>query len=1068
MRGVDKLLTVFFIFLVFISYAGYIYAEGTSAGSSDASKAKLLEQKDVYNFGLNIDEFLESSYARQNDIIRDPALFESFLKGVRKSIEENPDKIFGAMVMNKKNEKGEVQSALGDEVKNKIWESFGSNINDYAKKIINRAFDEKHKGVRWTYQTDSSGRRSFVAKQISGDAIEKVIVEGGELKWKGNKLGVMDKNGNLVLWVDMDNLPNWLTSLEFKDGKFNMGFDTGNGYKNVIFSSGSIGFVGELIGPDGKKIGTNFNEGLQGIKYENNQFTCSYIFDGKERTVTLKESDLNPQLVGKLKELLNNPLLGNDFKQVLGSLSLSNKGEIGSFVGIPINNQINVLFGGNYNTPEIIEIDYKDGNPTIQSSNGGIVVTTDYKGGVDAIYAQWYSKQAGNTARDEKSVMLFNKYGELKAAQNTMIGIVGMGIAYTSRSEMIGVNIVKNTFVDALFRDDLKTVADAFLFKTDMFERQLTNEPIDEIAEAIKVAREQLADPGLKVELRNQLSNALDSILKTSLESSAETSIDYLLFGARDFSSKPLTVDEERIKDYTFGLTVKETRDAMSDLLSNPEKAKVVLKGGPESTQFLKNYLKERLSTESAKSFVNNEFVRSVISSVNDARTTMGKDKINFDYTEKEAAELANLIVDGIKPDEIKTDGIKVEMFPPFSLKKIIENSFKQISGSSSDFLTTMVKERLNTREHAGLSEDEKQKILESVKSITSEVGSRIDQEKEKLKQNVMQNLFEKEYPNRIIIDTGMKEVKTSGNGQIVFDAYRPLNKFSVSNTGSDVYNSYTELWANGKRVLRFSGAQTYGDRLVKGASYVPINSIVNEMQRGNNEYKLAQSSWGGYVIYDKMMNVVKGNYNQPGLGIKDMEVPIIGNLHIEVPFKASTSLIRGPIEGDIGIDPSAQLVITALMEPQATGFGKRLKNWGFRQEAAKGSPMSKMTAGMKQKVAEMYSKQVASAGGPEAFSLKLAQSVQQLNMFTQMGVKVPQKVWDGVYVGQNIQEFNKVFAFFESQTLKPGTKVIMTNSYVQVGNNRFTEANPAVFREMLRNIQKDPSFLTKPVVEKK
>jgi hypothetical protein len=238
---------------------------------------KIDEHETAYFYGAKPEKLTEVDPELQTLMVEE--YWDAFLAGFEGYIEDpaNKPKLVDLFL---RQENGE--NVLNDDLKNKLWETFSpEKRSEYLKLMVNKMLSE----------------------QYEGRVLEEVnLNDEGQLKWVGNKLGLMNDEGKLTAWIDLDNLPRWVKKINFEEGKFNLNFDTGNGRKNIIFDGGTIGTLGELINPEGKRVGARMAEGLTSIKFnsENRQFEVKYNFKGEERTLTLDENDLPADVRAKI------------------------------------------------------------------------------------------------------------------------------------------------------------------------------------------------------------------------------------------------------------------------------------------------------------------------------------------------------------------------------------------------------------------------------------------------------------------------------------------------------------------------------------------------------------------------------------------------------------------------------------------------------------------------------------------------------------------------------------------------------------------------------------------------
>lgn len=1018
--------------LVVLSFIAFLILLNTYGFVAETAQEK------YYNYGHNIDEFLKESSSVQKQILNNP----EFIKGVLESIKDSDKlkKLSEAWI--KKGSDG--KNILSDELKNKIWEKLDStNAGKSLKQIVTTALQTKY------------GSTSISINDVK-------ISDSGNLKWQGSKLGNFDKNGKLVNWIDVNNIPKYTTDIEYKNGEFSLKFKTAGAIKNILFKKGSIGANGEIIAPNGEKVGTNFAKGIQSIQYTDGKFILKFNLNGKERTLTLTQSDFTPEVFNNLKKILgdNNNVLSKAMEgQGLGANDkilqevMSSLNGIGSDASKLSDNELNVLYGSNNNV-ETIEIDFDDKGKVLCSvSEGGTIVNIDSTGVPNRIYRQFNSAGGlGQGNANQKAEFVFDLSGEIKAAKNARITVSGFGDAYTTGNELVGVNIVRNTFVEAIKRGDRKAVIEAVLKDSNILKEVLQSQgSIDPKIKLIEMLKKELQSGEFKTAYKTELETALNTVL-SNVEKSGNNLANYLLFGDK----KELSPRENIIREQFLAQLSGTSNRALDDLLNNPDNLKLLLQGDKEKkNQFIQGFLQQRVDD----SFVTTHLTTSLVTKI---------------------SELAGVSSDQIK-EQLK-DKIK-----EIDVNSAIEDAFKEKSSSNSKeefkenlnkFLTDKINSFIDIAVEAGnkkieelnkknkekdgekaliLQPLDKEKIksllgntvtatVDSIMVIGEEAEEKLSKEQADFIKNLKEGLVktaETEYKSSLVIDTRMREVYASGSSYIAFDAQSPLTKFSASSNGAPI-----DLFSNGQLIARFDGANTYTSRIVGNNNYVPIESIENRLSPGR-QLKLGVTS-NGFSLYYPDQTVRKGNYVMPGLIV--YKGPIFG-IKWKIPFTATRSFIKGPTEGDIGSDPDARVKITNVAG-EGKGF---LFNWLMKKFSPNPS-LKEMGIEIQKDIDEKFSKFLTDPG----FADKLKQGEQALKFFAENNINNPDisALSDLLYVAKNKAEFNKITSFISKQTLPVGSSILFSNNFIEINGKRFTNANPAVFRTMMRFINEKPEVI--------
>ncbi|VVB78448.1 Uncharacterised protein [uncultured archaeon] len=1059
-----------FFLLVIIFILPIVFAAEIDCAQLIKNKDSASKQDLTYCYGKNIDDFVKLPHATQESYFKKNP--EQFLKGLSESIDENKvgkqeakknlDKFADSWI--KKDDKGNV---LSDDVKNKVWKHFseGGKQNDFFKSVANKLFWQKYDSVS----------KSEKWKDPSKVGIDSVNLndKDGKLVWKGNKLGLVDSKGEFNGWVDLENPARWLDKVEFNDGKFNLGFDTGFGKKDRSFSQGTIGKMGELIGPDGKEIGARMNEGLTSVEFKDNKFVCTYKTGEKEKTISIGPNDLGDQLFNNIKDAIkegakNNPSLKIDTSNLDSitkdqiSEALKGVGQIGvdfrsadssSQSAFPTNNRLNVLWGKGDNKMDI-SYDSK-GNPELKAYDGAMAVTTTIKGGTNVVAKQW---SLNDNNAPEAGVFRFNKYGEFVAGQNTIFSLYNkdnsqFGTTYLSRAELIGVNIVDNSFANALARGDPKAAAEAVLKDSDIIKRTLSSPGgFDTKAELLSYIKEQLKSPETSVELKNRLSDALASFEK-NYDIGAGNLMTYAISGNAELSPQ-----DKATVDAASRTAVDALKAGANQFFSDPSNAEALLRGDKGSlNKFLNAYLGDRLADPSLSGIISNDFSESVAKIASKGKTT---------------SQLLSEINGGIDFESLIDQSGQTAGDPA---KLVAENIDKRLR----DLQETGYKVDDQTSVKIPISDNDRQAITNAVTSIVSEAESKISQERQAFRERMKQDMeLSSPYKNQITIDQQLKEVKVESDKVVYYDAKTPLNEFSgkSTKTAQSDSGSVINLWSNGRPVLTFDGDKTYAPGLVAQENYYPIGSMVNAAIPGKSWTLMNLGE--GYNIYDSKQVVEK---------FADWGTATVVAKGFEIPFSTTYNVIRGNIKGDIGADPNAAVSITYQPNSDWGGplpgrffIGRIVNNYAnnkANEEAQKESfKISEFTSKISSDLDKQYGEKMAAYGGEANLVKLLENSKSQLEFADKWNVNIPNRLEleDNLYLGSKLlqgkeafkAEFNKVLTPMSQQSIKWGEGFQITNNAVYVGQNKVVDGSgdpgtQVVLRTLVRQISANPSRLT-------
>ncbi|MBS3079391.1 hypothetical protein J4218_04675 [Candidatus Pacearchaeota archaeon] len=1054
---------IFFIILVFIllsifSLINLIMSETPSTSTSTSSSTPNEAEKKAYEYGLNIDEFLKEQPIVQEKVLKDNP--EAFIKGYKEAIAKNPktrDKFLDSFI--KKDDKG--VNLIGDEAKNKFWKVLGKDEQEKSFQIIaTKLFDKKY--PEGTFKDRSKVGIQKIKISDNKEAADKLI-------WSGNKFGVADKDGKLKTWVDLDNLPRWLSEVEFTDtGEIKSLFNTGYGKVNVVLKGGTVGDAfGELIGPDGKRVGTRMNEGLKSIIYDdkNKQFLVKYDFrdnSGKtvEKTLKLNEKDLPQATREMLTSALNNPTYGDKLKSVLSQFDGTDIGSLGkNGGGVATQKMISVLYGTDEQKTGTVTVDYDEkGNPKIELSSGADLVTIDSSGKVMNAYKQWYSlngvansgldsreyveehnkNQPGAKINDEVATLSFNANGEIIAGQNAKVYVDDMGSAFLARDEMIGVSIVKNSFIDAIVRGDRVAVTEAVLqkgegiidslididsLKTKTLEEIKSSMNLEKVsAQLIDILKSELENPDLGIEYKSQLQKAIAAVT-SNLEKSSGSIADYLLFR----KSSGFTADELRLREEVARISSENLNGIMRTLLSDSEKLKQVVTGDYKVTEdLLKDYLKKVISGDDFRTFADNDNIRDV------------KDKLNA------AIEARNKLGGtSQKPiPEFNSEEIN-KMIDQFNFRAKIQESIAK-GGSAVDYregLRTALLGEGWLGKIQNIPEEQKKGIANAIIAMVSNVEGKISEEKTKFEQGVLSDMqagnilkglkaerFVQQNGNGIVIDTYLNTIHAYGNKRITFDAQVPLREFIATSTKSenDDSGNIIELRNLGQTIMTFDGKKTNVLTNPPVGSFVNIGKIVNSNDENPmNYFRLDSSKYFGYTLYNPEKT-------------SSYQYELTAGLIKHNPFVRST--VTKPIDSDIGANPNSKITITDASDDITGLFGGRLKKKFINPKLPKGFP----TGILGEKAGPLIDKMSSwmdEVIGKENIQNGVKVSDKMFDFMTESGVTPPLILGDVKFIAQYPESMKAIFDFMSKSSNQPkNNNVEITPQYISINGVRATQ----------------------------
>ena len=823
-------------------------------------------------------------------------------------------------------------------------------------------------------------------------------------------------------------MPIWITSIEFNEENLQFRFDTGKGLKKVILTQGTINKYGEIIGPKGNLIGDPIHEGIQKINYDGKNFKVTFknpfgddtstLDLSKEEFIKLARESKNENMI-KLVETLDGDK-GPIVQDLLNNLKFD------ADLSFNRNDKLNVLYGGDYQNEGIIEIDYDElGRLKTSLSNGGNIVSTDSNRDVTRLYKQHFSKNGlsdqrfvtGNDADgflkkqgwdDEKGIFLFDSNGEINAAQNGIIKIRELGEIRTSRSGLIGVDIVEDSLIAKIRRGgDFKQSLGSIEGLKDLEKKVLSgkiNSEIKlqrEIAEAIQ---DKLKTKEFGTELEKNLNNFLVSV-KTNLEKSQDALIN-------DFSSTLETdssYDQEHIKEYLENTLRSLTTKSFNAALEDPELKTLIIGNKQERRNIINKIVKGVIKDPEFKPYINSI----------------------ADFLEKNPKEITSQI-DGYIDEflsESNSDNINAE-------------------ANFRDEIKTKIKESF------GIEDPD---ILDQIDSLYHAAETRVREEKEIFLSRLSTN-----YENKIVINSNTREVDVIGNKFIAFDAKTDLTRFTATSTrtNKDPKGEVIQLYSNGNFIARFDGKDSTIYRHINSqADLNNINIIENTLETGGRIASL-QTTGKNYgpkwsITYPESLRRTKTGpitvVGVPTLGFYhavDMELispDLSEKFGLDIAVEGSKIIINNYAAYGTG-DPNYQRALkigAALGEQEARNipilgrldasrFGLGIfKRYGGREgirtahseflagqdpQRTANQLASEIRGGFKDQLLGAKNKQGIRIGGLyRAFGSQSNYETFARNTLDKYESIFPQSALDSLYTSINKNEFEKIPKFFEA-----------------------------------------------------
>jgi len=836
-------------------------------GAEDSSSNKYSEEAKKY--GENLFTLLGTPGYHLDTVLsyfdneaEKKAFFEGFDNawkddGKRKEIIEN-------FLLN--NEKGVAK--VPDEIKIKILQHLSEMGGGEHNKFLTELAKQKIKNY-------NLGTNNFDGVDIPSDKVKN-------LAFKGSKLGIPDEKGNFDAWVDLDKLPRWTKKIELTsntvNGKevisFKLQFKTkfGGGIRSVLFSRGTIGPNGEIIGPDGVPIGSRMSDGIQSISLnKEGKFEVKYMLGDKEQILILENSELR-KAISFVKEQLakkNIDTSGVDIEDVLKKISgrTLNAGKAAGVDsnGLVFSNQLNVLFGDSGSVDQIdISYDSK-GNPEIKTKGTAAVVTTGFDGNVLVSAGVWNAP--GNSGTKE-AILRYNKYGELKEAQNAMID-ANVATVYAPFGKFTKIDIVENSIADAMLRGDKKVAIEAAITQAGVVDKILAKgvDKSNAEAEIINAVFDELNSATGSTTFQNR-ANDLRELLKKSFETSTE---NFITFG----TPQEDTVGKKRLASELTSGVESELRKFVED----PENVKALVTGDKTA---LKSYLKKYVKSNPLLESLDTEIAQNLIG-------FSGK-------TPAEVKQKFQEYVDGPDFEKIISD--------------TIDGNIGKDSPSTGQRLAKYIEENLTQAMKVGGKPIDlgsiPSKLGSYVDSLISDAQAKVLVERNKFQENVKANL-ETSYGSESVvrIDKSSGEIFAQGNNNnLIVEIQSNLNKVTVNPIGSSKITVYS--YGDYSRPLaEFTSSGTNIPTTALANSYI-VGSIVNK--NFPNQAFTVQKFGDGYKVFDSKEIVTKFAGWGTATVIKG-GIPIIGS--ISIPFNTNFNVINAGVSGDIADNPDSKIEIT-------------------------------------------------------------------------------------------------------------------------------------------------------------
>jgi len=325
---------------------------------------------------------------------------------------------------------------------------------------------------------------------------------------------------------------------------------------------------------------------------------------------------------------------------------------------------------------------------------------------------------------------------------------------------------------------------------------------------------------------------------------------------------------------------------------------------------------------------------------------------------------------------------------------------------------------------------------------------------------------------NRVEIDGN--NLRMFGDSYKTFQTFKPLDEVYVDQKPANEPDAKIEgagiknnayIW-NGNSLLKFDEKGVSVQRDAKGANF-DIQKITSEASK-ESSLRLSTGDWGSYKLFDPKGIIVKSREFGPGEVVKKFTGPLGREREIRVPFTLTKNVVKGPFEGDIGENPDSSITITNVAQVERGGLiGFIAQRIAYKTDA----PLDESAQKMEADLDSQYDAAVESLGGMGGVYLGVNAGERLLKMADNNGYQIPNRlaIEDQLYLGRKIlqgkdafkAEFKPLFEFMGSKKLGYEESVVIGNGYMEVAGERFTGGSPQVYRQILREIAKNPGQLS-------
>jgi hypothetical protein len=127
---------------------------------------------------------------------------------------------------------------LTDDLKTELYKRKKAQGQNIFQDLANKRFTELE---GWKIDSETGEKTPIATYQNPITA--NINDPNNELIWKGNKFGILNEEGELVKWVDLDDLHYSTKTIDYEDGEFTIGYDiqgTGEVTRTFKFKAGTV------------------------------------------------------------------------------------------------------------------------------------------------------------------------------------------------------------------------------------------------------------------------------------------------------------------------------------------------------------------------------------------------------------------------------------------------------------------------------------------------------------------------------------------------------------------------------------------------------------------------------------------------------------------------------------------------------------------------------------------------------------------------------------------------------------------------------------------------------------